>query len=304
MSYEELKKLYPNKEIKLISENFKQIYLNFGFKVIDSFKQDKETYYFMIEWYNKNHVLSTGKMYYNKNIKIEGGYKMIEFSSNSGFIPNTPISKEWTRVSFTFKWKGGTYNGTELVPHIYPRPDYSGTYVSRVKLEKGNKATDWTPAPEDVQESIDETNALATSARDIATTAEQMAAEGNTKIDELSATDFILREGYYQDLIYTIQEDVENANIEIGPIKTTTESVDTHFTFGEAGLTIGRDNLKNKLNLTNERISFISDGSHDSTYITENTFYSHNIVVRDALTMINHTITNYQDKTVFRYVGK
>lgn len=70
--------------------------------------------------------------------------------SNSGYASNTPITKEWTRVSFTFKWNGGEYLGREIAAHIYPRPDYSGTYVSRIKLEKGNIATDWTPAPEDM----------------------------------------------------------------------------------------------------------------------------------------------------------
>src|SRR5699024_9332077 len=76
-------------------------------------------------------------------------------NSNTGFVPKHPISTEWTRVQFTFEWKGGTYNGVELRPHVYPRPNYLGTYVSRIKLEKGNKATDWTPAPEDTDAKIE-----------------------------------------------------------------------------------------------------------------------------------------------------
>ena len=49
MNYDELKQLYPNKEIKLISEEHKQTYINFGFKVIESFHQGKYKMCFMIE---------------------------------------------------------------------------------------------------------------------------------------------------------------------------------------------------------------------------------------------------------------
>ena len=49
MTYQELKIKYPNKEIKLISEDNMKTYINFGFKIIDSFYQGKYKIYFMIE---------------------------------------------------------------------------------------------------------------------------------------------------------------------------------------------------------------------------------------------------------------
>ena len=68
-------------------------------------------------------------------------------------------SKEWQRFTFT---------GPVIFPNDDPRYsrgemalyDYGGNNnysVRRIKLEKGNVATDWTPAPEDVQTQVTET---------------------------------------------------------------------------------------------------------------------------------------------------
>lgn len=58
-------------------------------------------------------------------------------------------ANEWVRIKFTY-----TYNGTNyrVIGLTYDSPiiDYRNW-----KIEKGNKTTDWTPAPEDVQSEID-----------------------------------------------------------------------------------------------------------------------------------------------------
>lgn len=58
--------------------------------------------------------------------------------------------------SMTFTGKTGTKNPSEI--RIYPVPSSVGatSTITKIKLEKGNKATDWTPAPEDTAMSIDE----------------------------------------------------------------------------------------------------------------------------------------------------
>lgn len=59
--------------------------------------------------------------------------------------------------SVTFTGKAGTKNPSQI--NIYPIPaSVTGatSTITKVKLEKGNKATDWTPAPEDTAMSIDE----------------------------------------------------------------------------------------------------------------------------------------------------
>lgn len=63
----------------------------------------------------------------------------------------------WTRVTWTFTTRADDYTG-------YIRFDNNGTSeegtasilrVANLKLEKGNRATDWTPAPEDIEDRVE-----------------------------------------------------------------------------------------------------------------------------------------------------
>ena len=58
--------------------------------------------------------------------------------------------------SMTFTGKTGTKDPSQI--NIYPVPSSVGatSTITKIKLEKGNKATDWTPAPKDTAMSIDE----------------------------------------------------------------------------------------------------------------------------------------------------
>lgn len=58
--------------------------------------------------------------------------------------------------SATFTGKAGTKDPSTI--NIYPVPSsvVATSTITKIKLEKGNKATDWTPAPEDTALSIDE----------------------------------------------------------------------------------------------------------------------------------------------------
>lgn len=68
-------------------------------------------------------------------------------SNNNGYIPNTQITTSWKRFSFTFTSKGESAMRIHMYPTIGQEEFF---YLSDWKLEKGNKATDWTPAPEDM----------------------------------------------------------------------------------------------------------------------------------------------------------
>lgn len=70
-------------------------------------------------------------------------------------------SSNWQKVNFTYTQTGSSNNNSTLfgflnliAGHIY--------YYKNLKLEKGNKATDWTPAPEDVDSAIDSVDSKAT----------------------------------------------------------------------------------------------------------------------------------------------
>lgn len=63
------------------------------------------------------------------------------------------IADEWKLIHLTFRL---TYDADSFRPIFYRGANESTFYwIAYFKLEKGNKPTDWTPAPEDVQTQID-----------------------------------------------------------------------------------------------------------------------------------------------------
>lgn len=81
------------------------------------------------------------------------------------------------------KWKKPMRNGEEVTPndthlnvYFYPNSATSTNIINKIKLEKGNLATDWTPAPEDVQAELTAYQS-AQASKDEAQTAEIQAAK-------------------------------------------------------------------------------------------------------------------------------
>jgi hypothetical protein len=75
---------------------------------------------------------------------VIGNVNGIIFINNSITKTYDPSGTGWRRKSVTFTFIKNDYLGHEIFPHIY-----NADSVKNVKLEKGNKSTDWTPAPED-----------------------------------------------------------------------------------------------------------------------------------------------------------
>jgi hypothetical protein len=76
-------------------------------------------------------------------------------TDHSGNTQDIIISDEWQYISFTAKFSpqsAGTYSGAR----IYLQPTAAGNYIEvcAMKLEAGNKPTDWSPAPEDAERRI------------------------------------------------------------------------------------------------------------------------------------------------------
>ena len=80
----------------------------------------------------------------------------VGFESNG--LKQVNITTEWQRLSHTF-----TNKFTKYFAFVFYNPTANFNngdkiYIKLPKLEKGNVATDWTPAPEDEQQSINELN--------------------------------------------------------------------------------------------------------------------------------------------------
>lgn len=71
------------------------------------------------------------------------GYGSKNFAINSG-------AGAWNYISWTFVTDSKVEAATYLNIYVYTRDFIGDVYFYDLKLEKGNKATDWSPAPEDI----------------------------------------------------------------------------------------------------------------------------------------------------------
>lgn len=80
---------------------------------------------------------------------------------------NLNVTNSWARYSVTIEI---TSIGNTVKFRIENNSNTATTWICGLKLERGNRATDWTPAPEDVQSGIDAAQSTANSASSTANT--------------------------------------------------------------------------------------------------------------------------------------
>lgn len=160
-----------------------------------------------------------------------------------------------------------------------------------VKLELGNKATDWTPAPEDVDNAINEERTMRQSA------IEAKANEITSKVSETYVSNSALE--HYQkdvesrftqtnkDFTWTLDKSIidaknslmgsiDSVNGRIDGVEETTNHVRTYMKFDDDGLTIGKPDDKDtkglKTRFTNQEWAILKD-TEKVTYINDKTMY-------------------------------
>lgn len=97
----------------------------------------------------------------------------------------TQVGK-WERHVGTVTIPKGTEYDYFIILHS-PNKDFD-YYITDFKLEKGNKATDWTPAPEDIDSDIQDVNEIASNAQSTANNALNRANGAYTEIDSINST--------------------------------------------------------------------------------------------------------------------
>lgn len=94
----------------------------------------------------------------------------------------------------------GRFTKTLLLPEGIKSTTYKAVYaqilsgdvtISRYKLEQGNKATDWSPAPEDVESSISEAQKAAEDAQAAAEQAQKDADAANAELSTIASDNYI-----------------------------------------------------------------------------------------------------------------
>jgi hypothetical protein len=159
--------------------------------------------------------------------------------------------------------------------------------IRNIKLEKGNKATDWTPAPEDVDEAINTERTTRQSA------IETKANEITSKVSETYVSNSAFE--HYQNTVSTqftqtkkdftwsinqsvtdakneMSGQIDNVNGRVDGLKQTTDNVNSYMSFDNDALTLGKSDSAFKTKITNQEWSIQKNGAK-VTYINDQTMY-------------------------------
>lgn len=82
------------------------------------------------------------------------GVSLTASRSLSDFSNTVTLSTSWNRYICKIKSTATIASGGTLSIQI----NKDSAYITNIKLEKGNKATDWTPAPEDIESEVNDVN--------------------------------------------------------------------------------------------------------------------------------------------------
>lgn len=163
--------------------------------------------------------------------------------------------------------------------------------IRNIKLEKGNKATDWTPAPEDVDNDLATTN---NNVSNLIHTTTDLSAQLNVTKQSIQSN--VSEISQIQNNIATMKKEtstsIEQTNKSISAVISSTnilqekvngsnetiKNINTNFGFDAEGMTIGKSDSHFKTKISNERFSFTENGNevayfaNKKMYITDGQF--------------------------------
>ena len=232
-----------------IPENLQSVLA--GKEVIVSFdaKADNTDSTHDIDFYfRSNNITGT----YSPVIKLNGVYQ--RFSHTLSF-PTDLSEVYWVR------FRGNTYVGNISNAN----PTGGNFFIKNVKVELGNKATDWTPAPEDVDADIDNVQS------NVDNNAQKIV-EAESNIEQLSnQISTLVRDSSGNSLM---TQTSTGWTFSMGDFEATLNNLLAHVKIGtyngQPCLELVVDEAKQKLMLTNTKISFMESDT-TAAYISGNT---------------------------------
>lgn len=163
------------------------------------------------------------------------------------------------------------------------------TTIHWIKVEKGNKPTDWTPAPEDVDNKIDSTAddlELSIASRSASITNDVHGIVLNALEDYVEKDEYNTYKSSTKSQLEVLSNQIEmnftstNSSIETvdGKVDTKFEELTKYIRFSTDGIEIGKDENSLKLKLDNDMIQFTKNGTPIGWW-DGNDFHTGNIVV-------------------------
>lgn len=208
---------------------------------------------------------SFGGFYYTKQGNTSENFNSGQFRVSS---VDMPVGK-WGRIYTKVPLKNDIDTTKKITFYIYGYGFSTNSilYIKNVKLEKGNVATDWTPAPEDIDSSIEEAKTEVTAqATDLVKNNEEITLKAlteyttNTSFEDYKKTvesQFtVMSEGIYGKISETNTKlDETNEQLQ-GQLNTIIK----YFSFDINGLTIGQEDCPYKVIIDNDDIQIIANG--------------------------------------------
>lgn len=217
-------------------------------------------------------------------------------------------ANKWNRLVWNVKTVSTLPTSTGQV--FYATGMDSGTGVwyqfKNLKIEKGNKATDWTPAPEDVQASIDTAQSTADNVQTTVTQTRTEVESLKTSTEALTtamkeytkSTDF---EEYKKQVSSQLSQtpdaiEARFATIEQNVSKVGSSSdnkwaqLETYIRLTQNGIALGKSDSPITLEIRNDRICFMQSGQVVA-YYTNNQLYNSNLVVTTTANILGLVIT-------------
>lgn len=163
------------------------------------------------------------------------------------------------------------------------------TTIHWIKVEKGNKPTDWTPAPEDVDNKIDSTAddlELSIASQTASITNDVHGIVLNALEDYVEKDEYNTYKSSTKSQLEVLSNQIEmnftstNSSIETvdGKVDTKFEELTKYIRFSTDGIEIGKDENSLKLKLDNDMIQFTKNGTPIGWW-DGNDFHTGNIVV-------------------------
>lgn len=206
---------------------------------------------------------------------------------------DSALGAEWKYYTYTFTNtdRGATYTQSDKI-EIYAA-NQMGVLVKKIKVEMGNVATDWTPAPEDIKSDIDnkatgsDLDALAGSVSLISSQLNGKTDYGEFKAMKEDYDAFIAQNivdsAAVSESLSTMDGRVALAETLVGNAKLVTDFVSTVITESEEGIYISNGASNTGILIATDRISFM-DNNTEVAYISNQTMQiNHGIFVESAI---------------------
>ena len=200
------------------------------------------------------------------------------------FTLSTTLTKYW--ITYTIP-KGGNSARSVIIPRMFSGSGKGTVSVKWEKVEEGNKATDWAPAPEDVDEAIntertERQSAIETKANEITSKVSETYVSNSAlnHYKEEVSTQFSQTKSNFIWTINKSAEDTKNelngqinsVNGRLDGLKQTTDNVNSYMSFDNDALTLGKSDSAFKTKITNKEWSILKDNAK-VTYINDKTMY-------------------------------